>query len=405
VERTRADYYVDGGLADSDTDRKSHDRLFTGLRPFESEVTLEPGDKVVIRGGVYDCDSAVDLSGTTGTAHAPIVFEPYRFERPVFDFSAADSHGLILDRSQHTTIRDLEIRHADEHNVRVLGNADGSSSSQNALGVRIENCVIHGHGAGGAFGHGVLAAFGADRTLVRGCEIYDGSSGGNSDGLHFSHDSRNTVIERTVCHHNSDDGIDFGAGNAHDPRNPATLRRVSCYRNGTNLDGTAEGDGTGFKTGDCNRPAGGHTLTRCVAFDNTGRGIGSPCTDVPLTLHNCTAVKNRGTNIYATAHAAHELVNCISQSASSWDLVLSPQSVVENCNWDDSLRGEFNAETGTGVEVAFQSSKPNSCAFLRPTASSTAVDAGTRTAVQFTGEAPDWGAFEVWTDHVRRCHR
>lgn len=404
MKRTQADYYVDGGLADSDTNQKSHDRLFTDLRPFGSDVTLEPGDSVVIRGGVYDYDSAVDLSGTTGTAHAPVVFEPYRFERPVFDFSAAEAHGLILDRSQYTTLRGLEIRHADEHNIRVLGNADGSSS-QNALGVRIENCILHGHGAGGTFGHGVLAAFGADQTLVRDCEIYDGSSGGNSDGLHFSHNSRNTVIERTVCHHNSDDGIDFGAGNAHDPRNPATLRRVSCYRNGTNLDGTAMGDGTGFKTGDCNRPAGGHTLTRCVAFDNTGRGIGGPCTDVPLTLHNCTAVKNQGANIYATANAAHELVNCISQNASSWDLVLSPQAVVENCNWDDSLRGKFNANTGDGVEVAFQSLKPNSCAFLRPTASSTAVDVGAKRGVQFTGEAPDWGAFEVGADHVQRCHR
>lgn len=288
----------------------------------------------------------------------------------------------------------MEIRHADEHNVRIHGEEFGRVGTQNAVGVVVKDCVIHGHGAGGDFGHGVLAAFGADRTVVRRCEIYGGKSGGNSDGLNLSHDSRNTIVERTTCHHNSDDGVDFGAGAPHDPENPARLKRVVCYRNGSNRSGTATGDGTGFKTGDCDLPAGGHEFVRCVAFDNDGRGFGGPCTDVPVVLYNCTAVGNRLTNVHLTNNAAHEVVNCIAQESETRDIHLSQDTVVRSCNWDESLRGRFNAADGDGVEVRFQGHEPGSNGFLQPWRFSVAVDAGVNVGLWYTGDAPDWGAFE-----------
>jgi len=395
VTESDADYYVDIESGDNANVGRSNGGPFADLRPFESDVTLEPGDRVVVRGGVYEHESEIDLSEITGTADSPVVFEPYRFEDPVLDFSANRGHGITLDRAQHVVLRGLEIRHADRHNVRVRGAKSTNSGSQNAVGVVIENCEIHGHGTGSEFGDGIFTGGGADRTTIRGCELYDGKSGGNSDGLHLSDDSRNTVVERTVCHNNSDDGVDFGARAAHDADHPATLRNVLCYRNGSDISGTATGDGVGIKTGNCDQPAGGHKLVRCVAFENENRGIGGPCTDVPLTLHNCTAVQNRNSNIFVTANAAHEVVNCISQGSDGWDLVLSPETTVKHCNWDDSLRERFNADDGNGVEVPFQSMKPESAEFLRPAKHSRAFDTGVKVGIEYLGDAPDWGAFEV----------
>jgi len=208
-------------------------------------------------------------------------------------------------------------------------------------------------------------------------------------------------VERTICHHNSDDGVDFGADASHDPDRPATFYRVICYRNGTDLSGSITGDGTGFKTGDCEARAGGHKFVRCVAFDNDARGFGGPCTDVPLILHNCTATKNRIANIHVTSHAAHTVVNCISQGATDWDLILSEQTDVSNCNWDESLRRKFDADNGDGVEVKFRGTNPRTTEFLRLQKFSPGIDVGADINVAYNGIAPDWGAFEAQTDYQR----
>jgi len=393
VRDSDADYHVDPDNGDNANANSPVGGPLADLRPFESTVQLGSDDTVAVRGGVYRHDAELDLTETTGADGSPVVIEPYRNETPVLDFGPSDGSGLVLDRSQHVTIRGLEIGHADEHNVQIRGNGS-DETAQNAVGVTIEDCEIHGHGAGGEFGHGVFTAFGAERTVVRRCEVYDGMSGGNSDGLHLSDGSRNTVVERTTCHHNSDDGVDFGAGAPHDPEHPGRLRRVVCYRNGSNRSGTAEGDGTGFKTGDCDRPAGGHRLVRCVAFDNEGRGFAGPCTDVPLSIYNCTAVENTLTNVHVTGNAAHEVVNCLAQGSETLDLRLSSETSVRHCNWDESLRGRFQATDGDGREVRFKGRDPQRGGFLHPRANSAAIDAGARIGLEYIGDAPDWGAFE-----------
>lgn len=388
------DYYVDPDGGRNTNSGETPEAAFADLKPFESQVSLEPGARIRLMGGVQSYGEELNLSGMTGTEADPIRFERAPGEEPVLDFTASNGHGLLLDYSQFVSVRGVEIRNADKHNVRILGNRAGNSGPQNARNVTIIDCEIHGHGAGRSFGHGILSAFGADRTTIRGCEIYDGRSGGNSDGIHASNMARSTVIEWTVCHHNSDDGIDFGAGAAHDPTFPARLRRVVCYRNGTDLSGNASGDGSGFKTGNCDNPAGGDTFVRCVAFDNDARGIGGPCTDVPLRIHNCTSVNNRIVNIHAASNTEHEVLNCLSSGANKWDLILSPDATVRNCNWDESLNGKFDATNGNGFEVDFRSTDPDSNQFLRLPDGSPAIDAGTDTDVEFTGPAPDMGAYE-----------
>lgn len=397
-----ADYYVDPNGGSNANDGRSAGAAFADLRPFESDVSPPPGTSIRLKGGVHRYSKALNLAGMTGTAQSPIRIEAAPGEQPVFDFTASQGHGLLLDYARHVTLRGVEIKNADKHNVRVIGNRSGNSGPQNARGVTIVDCEIHGHGAGRSFGHAILVAFGANRTIIRGCELYNGRSGGNSDGIHLSNNARNTLIERTVCHHNSDDGIDFGAGAAHDPNNPATLRRVVCYRNGTDLSGTASGDGSGFKTGNCDGPAGGHQFIRCVAFDNKSRGIGGPCTDVPLQIYNCTAVGNRTININAATETAHRIVNCISLDGGDWDLILSEGSVVRNCNWDDSLRGKFNVEKSETTEVNFRSTNPDSDQFLRLADGCPAIDAGAQIEVEYTGSAPDLGAYEFGMEAPER---
>ena len=385
------DYYTDPTNGSNTNRGTSPDTAFADLRPFESDVTLTAGDTVTLSGGVYDYDSALDLSGITGAAEAPVVIEAATGESPVFDFSASSGQGVVLDNSQYTSLRGVEVRHADVNNVRIFGNESGGSGSQNAVDVVVENCEIHGHGVGGSHGNGVIVAYGADGVVVRGCELYDGKSGGNSDGFHAAVDARNTLLEDCWIHHNSDDGIDTFGGHTHDPDNPATFRRVVCYRNGTDLSGSVTGNGVGFKFGDCNRRAGGHRLEHCVAFENRDRGIGNPCIDEGLTLYNCSAVNNGKQNIYLSEESAdHEIANCIAQGGDGWDLKLEGAKSVKACNWDESSRGDFNSAT----ELSFQSTDPSSGDFLRHPVGSPAIDAGIDVGLSYEGSAPDWGAYE-----------
>lgn len=383
------DYYVSTNGANSNSG--SLDNPFADLRVFESDIELSAGDTIHIRGGEYGYSSSVDLSELTGTDISPITFQAYKNESPVLDFSGSGGHGLVLNFSQYVTLRGLEIRHADKHNIKAFGNESGNDGPQNVVGLQIESCEIHGHGRGGSHGNGVTVAYGADGTVVRSCELYDGKSGGNSDGFHAALDARNTVVENTICHHNSDDGVDTFGGHAHDPDNPATFRRVICHNNGTDLSGNSTGDGWGFKFGDQDRRAGGHTFERCVAFNNLKAGFGTFSVDVPVTLAHCSAIDTQqGKNIILTG-TTHEIDNTLAHGGEDWDVRLGPDVSAEGVNWDQSKSGNFNTEG----PISFRSRDPNNTDnFLRLPSDSPHIDAGVDVGMNYNGSAPDLGAYE-----------
>jgi hypothetical protein len=225
--------------------------------------------------------------------------------------------------------------------------------------------------------------------------VYDGVSGGNSDGIRAADNITNTVIEDCLIHHNSDDGIDLkgSSDGGSNPDQPAFLRRVVCYRNGRDLSGSIVGDGNGFKMGDLDKPTGGHRLEQCVAFDNETRGIGNPGIDVGVDVINCTAYNNGSQNLYLSSGGAHRIVNTLGKGGGGWDLKIGSEAEVVTCNWDSSESGNFNADP-----VEFRSVDVSSPDFLRLPDGSPYIDAGTDVGLPYNGAAPDLGAFETGTD-------
>ena len=98
--------------------RRGSDRSGTGerRRPFrtltKAAAVAEPGDTVLVRGGVYGRATI----RTTGTRSRPIAFRPYRREKVVFDGRRArvPTRGSLVTiaRSAHVTFEGFVIRHS-----------------------------------------------------------------------------------------------------------------------------------------------------------------------------------------------------------------------------------------------------------------------------------------------------
>ncbi|MFC7229688.1 right-handed parallel beta-helix repeat-containing protein [Salinirubellus salinus] len=383
-------YYIDAANGDNVNSGSSLSDPWADFGPIDTSngsVDLQAGDVVKVRGGTYPSSTAVRLQGLPGQESNRIVVEAYQDEVPTLDFTQNSGQGVDLSNSQYTTFRGFEVMHADTHNVR----AHGSS----CVNVVVEDCEIHGHGAGDSFGAGISCALGVDRFTVRGCEVYDGVSGGNSDGIRAADNIANTVIEDCLIHHNSDDGIDLkgSSDGGSNPDQPALLRRVVCYRNGRDLSGSIVGDGNGFKMGDLDKSTGGHRLEQCVAFENETRGIGNPGIDIGVEVINCTAYNNGSQNLYLSSGGVHRIVNTLGKGGGGWDLKIGSEAEVVTCNWNSSESGNFNADP-----VDFRSVDVSSPDFLRLPDGSPYIDAGTDVSIPYNGSAPDLGAFETSTD-------
>lgn len=374
------DYYIDPANGSNTNDGTAVTDAWADFAPIDSydspKVTLGPGDRVLIRDTGTVTGPTADLRDWDGTDSAPIVITNYQDESPVIDFSG-ETFGFDLRANGHIIIENLTARNTDEDIVNIRNGAHDHV---------IRNCVFHSYGLGGTTGHGVEIRDGHD-LLIENVECYDGSSGGNSDGFLMGRGSTNVTFRDCIAHHNSDDGWDM---KGKDGRDPGTGTLIDCiaYRNGANLDGSATGNGVGFKCGNVSYDGdGGHTYIRCVAFDNDFFGFDGSDADVALTYHNCTSVRNRKHNWFVDDKADHEWVNCIAQECRAETDVNIDRGTVTTCNWDG-----IGSMDGTTVE--FLSDDPTSTEFMRLPDGSQAIDAGTDVGLPYSGDAPDWGAFE-----------
>lgn len=358
----------------------------------------QPGDVIVMRGGVYLHDDTIRLNNVSGTANNPIRVFAYPGEQPILDFAPQgiqnNAHGVRLN-ANHWHLYGLTIRNAGHNGLRM----DGSHN-------RLERLVVHnnydtGILLGGSASHNLIMNSDSYRNFNSG--VYTNRVGNNADGFGAkqldigpgNHFYGNRSWE------NSDDGFDFW-------RAPHTIvlqnnwtfgnGDASAFGNPSNF----EGGGNGFKLGGNNDP-GDHVVVRNIAFNNFGvsgnaKGFDHNNNSGALTLLNNTAFNNGRNYVFpnnpADSSKRHIFYNNLSfqgsvditggatQGGNSWQEGTPTSGMFQSLN--TSLATSPRQADGSLPVISL----------LRPVAGSFLVNGGVNIGLGYSGSAPNIGAYE-----------
>lgn len=345
--------------------------------------TARPGDTIYVRGGVYVVDRTI-TTPSSGTADSTIKLWAYPGEDPLLDFStqprSTSSRGIAITRN-YWHVRGLRVRRAGDNGMHLSGGynlVEQSVFSENDdSGLQISN--------------------GGHHNRILNCDSYGNydSSGHGEDADGFAPKlDVGPGNEFTGCRawENSDDGWDlYQAGYT------VIIDRCWAFRNGVNRwgDPSFQGDGNGFKVGG-NYVQAWHRVTRCVAFDNAGKGFDQNHNTAGVAVLNCTGWRNNRNFVFPETPAAgrdtlannaalegsNQIEAAALQTANSWQLfTVSPSDFV---SMDTSLARAPREPDGDLPQNGF----------LRLAQGSRLIDAGANFGLPYLGAAPDLGAFE-----------
>ena len=303
VTAQATDYYVATTGSDSNNGLTAETAFATIL---QAQSVAHPGDKVYIQPGTYQPTtfsataagsdeygsySIVFKMNVSGTAVKPISYIGVLDgdgNRPVFDFSGVSAESRItgfLVSASYLVFKNLDItgtpqlldcrtnnKNCQSENIRV------TNGSYNTF----ENIACHDSKAIGFY----VTQNSAGNLFVN-CDAYNNydplsannAAGGNCDGFgcHVNAGYANNKFIGCRAWNNSDDGFDLISCYS-----PVTFAYSFAYKNGYDANGTARGDGNGFKAGgygmssDVTEPDGGfpcHVVTNCISTNNKTNGI------------------------------------------------------------------------------------------------------------------------------------
>ncbi|MGA3051204.1 MAG: right-handed parallel beta-helix repeat-containing protein [Chitinispirillaceae bacterium] len=383
------------------------------------------GDTVFIRGGTYALKGAgasstsgisITKSGQSGTQR--IYFWAYNNEKPVFDFS-----GLTLSTSTEgagitVTGSWLYFKGLEVCNVPEPGGPSNRGIYTDGAGNNIfELMNIHNNG-----GPGFFISHGTGGNLVLNCDSHDNydpnssqGNGQNADGFgcHYQVSGTSTIFRGCRSWWNSDDGYDcINQGVAVYFENCWAMR-MGYYNQGATK--APDGNGNGFKAGGWGMPPSWtgyttpiihHVVENCVSLLNSSAGFYENHQPTSDTFYNNSAYNNGadynmlgydlttdegvGMGYYrnnvaylgeATSNATGDEFNA---AYNSWDITGLTVAASDFASLDTAgIMGPRNAD----------GSVPN-VEFLRLSATSKLIDAGTDVGLPYVGKAPDLGAFE-----------
>jgi len=236
--------------------------------------TVKAGDMVFVREGIYPLKGEFT---TNGTKNAPIIFQPYKNERVIFEGKRRKEDKFWLLGS-YLVLKNFEIRKGETG--IVFSRYKDFKSSHNI----IENINFYNH----IFG-GILITKGASYNLILNCDSHDNfdpkNGGEHADGFAakgFLEDKipyigKGNKFAGCRAYNNSDDGFDlWDAGEA------VVIERCMSYSNGfdrwnfeKNSGRKFQGDGSGFKLGRShpNIHNDTHKVTDSIAWKNAYAGF------------------------------------------------------------------------------------------------------------------------------------
>ena len=98
-----------------------------------------PGDTIYLRGGTYLCadiNSRHEISGTDGTASAPIVVRPYQNETVILDgtgYSLSTNDGVLRIKVDYYVVEGLTVCHSSQRGIHFSGSHH----------LTIRNCTVY----------------------------------------------------------------------------------------------------------------------------------------------------------------------------------------------------------------------------------------------------------------------
>lgn len=342
-------------------------------------LALEPGDTAFVMPGLFYGD-VVNLNYNHGTEDNYIhIFPYYEQYKPII------TSGLRVTTCSYLHMKGFEIT---TNPVDLIGEAVHHNIFENFDVHHIEGTEV-------AFSLTDLT----HDNLVLNCDFHDNQlfSGSHCDGISIwapNPSSTNGPYNNTVrycrSYFNNDDGFDTWCSGANN-----RFEYCWSYGNGKDSDfNDIQGDGNGFKLGqgEHNCPV----VINCLAWNNKTKGFDENANQAGgITVYNCTAYDNGSQNFAFFSNPTSDIVkNCISIDGSNdmsgctdtynnWNLNITASS-------SDFVTMDFSANMGPRKA---DGSLPDSD-FLHLVSSSNLIDKGTDVGIDYSGSAPDLGAYE-----------
>ncbi len=354
----------------------------------------QPGDTILLRGGVYDILNQHVYIGITmnGALGAPITIKSYPGERAIFDGHKHPWHPRYENDGRNLSDPNL-IRVIGDHLIWediTFRNGVGRGFYFVGYHNTLRNIESHDHHHAGIY-------FQGSHNLLEYVSAHDNNSvsnGGNSgngisliDGAHIrsthgtNAETRGNIIRYALLYRNSDDGI--GVWNSWD----TLIEHSISFENGIG----PTGNGMGFKLGGADRHDIGTIARFNIAFGNVNNFDTNGSTGV--LLHNNTAWAARSTNYVLTRHStnacANEAYNNISYQAGSYDRIRGNCTLHEHNTWNLGI-----------TEPQFETLDPQSSHFMALKTTSPAIGAGVDMGFPYVGRAPDLGALQLGDTHA-----
>lgn len=392
--------------------------------------TAQAGDTVYFRGGVYhsSADNGGERDFNSGTDEKPICFFNFPGEIPILDCSHRPldlgyNKGIALWHAQNIHMKGLQIRNVFQ---RMDAHAVGLEA-WNVANITFENMTIHnvsGEGFLVADYHGTIRYLNCDAyalcdTLQSAVYPTPGSPGQNGAGFHFrAYSDTPGATESKLLYEGcrawqfSDNGF---AGTS-----VGYVEWNHCWAfNG----GDFSGEGCGFKYASTYRENNTLELARviknCIGAHNGAYGF-SPNNsgDAPMTgryFHNTAYYNGYKEDIGHGLGYGWIIMQTNSPQAPEGELYANNLSY-------DNRKGNFHqvrtqethdTHNSWNIDVAlsdelFESvdwdelSRPRKSdgslpdiAFMKPKSGTPLIDVGREVGLDFRGEAPDLGAFEI----------
>ncbi|MCK9182604.1 MAG: right-handed parallel beta-helix repeat-containing protein, partial [Fibrobacteraceae bacterium] len=363
------------------------------------------GDTLFFEAGTYNVSYAAGSANTitlskTGTATKPIVLYASGHATAIFDFNFPEfiyiqnSYGFYVTGSYYE-FHGIGVTRAGYQGTYVTG-------SYNSF----DNCAFFENR-----NSGLEINKGGNHTTVIHTDSYRNydpkKKGSMSDGF-ASKQTQGAGNTFTDCRawENSDDGFDF-----YDSPDSVIVTNSWAFRNGVNVFGYADslwtGNQNGFKMGG-NAQQANHHCTRCVAFDNPGKGFDQNNNSGGITIEQSIAYRNGinfGMGGALNDGQAHVLKNNITFSSGSSDSY-GTNSAQKNNSWNLNVtvsKADFaSLDTSLARSARDSSGKIIDTTLFRLVKGSDLIDAGADIGYGYQGSAPDLGPFEYIVEGITR---
>ncbi|MBR7927629.1 hypothetical protein KBI51_05510 [Aerococcaceae bacterium zg-ZUI334] len=251
---------------------------------------LQPGQMIELKSGVYEMERSVTIQrGNDGTETLKKSLGTMSKEPAIFDFSKGGSFNV---NGNHWQIDNIHVRNTPD-NTKGMTIGGHHNLIQRVEAYNNGDTGIQISGSASEY-----SDFWPSHNIVENSTSYNNVDSGHNNADGFA--AKITVGEGNIfrgdmAYNNIDDGWDLFAKLENGVIGVVTIEDSIAYRNGSNLEGTVQADGNGFKLGG-DGIAVPHILRHSLSFDNDADGVTSN-SNPAVNVYNTISVKNKGTNL------------------------------------------------------------------------------------------------------------